>query len=99
MAILFNKFVPQWFGHETLLYSAFKTQEAGQDVWRIPFLICMGWSFLFTVLVMIALSLSGPVVNARAFALDKSMFKLKPSSITLIILILLVLMGLYIRFW
>jgi solute:Na+ symporter, SSS family len=99
MAILFNKFVPQWFGHETLLYTAFKTQEAGQDVWRIPFLICMGWSFLFTVLVMIGLSLSGPAINARAFALDKAMFKLKPSSITLIILILLVLMGLYIRFW
>jgi SSS family solute:Na+ symporter len=59
----------------------------------------MGWSFFFTVLVMGVLSLAGPKVNPNAFALDKEMFRLKPSSIFLIILILLILMGLYLRFW
>jgi solute:Na+ symporter, SSS family len=100
MAIIFNKFAPQWFGHETLLYTAFKTQEvAGQDVWRIPFLVSMGWSFFFTVLVMVGLSLAGPAINPSAFELDKSMFKLKSSSVVLIIFILLILMALYLRFW
>jgi SSS family solute:Na+ symporter len=96
LAIIFGNYAPQWFGHETLLYTAYINDKG---IYEIPFLISMGWSFFFTVIIMVALSLAGPAISANAFALDKSMFKLKPSSITLIVLILLVLMGLYIRFW
>jgi len=96
LAIIFGNYAPQWFGHETLLYTAYINDKG---IYEIPFLISMGWSFFFTVIIMVTLSLAGPSISANAFALDKSMFKLKPSSITLIVLILLVLMGLYIRFW
>ncbi|HLK29395.1 MAG TPA: sodium/solute symporter [Puia sp.] len=103
VAIIFNDFATQWFGHETIFYTAFKTQRLVHgvmtDVWEVPFLISMGWSFFFTALAMIGVSLAGPKVNPKAFALDAEMFKLKPSSVVLIILILLILLGLYVKFW
>ncbi|MBS1669234.1 MAG: sodium/solute symporter [Bacteroidetes bacterium] len=96
MAVVFNEFAASWFGHETLLYTAFINSKG---VYEIPFMVCMGWSFVFTVLVMIAFSLGGPKINKNAFELDAKMFKLSPSNIFLIIIILLVLMGLYVKFW
>jgi len=96
---VFNNYAPAWFGHETFLYTAYPTLENGVQVWRIPFLICMGWAFFFTVLVMVAMSLAGPKVNPKAFMLDKEMFKLSPSTITLIVVILMILSALYIKFW
>jgi len=103
VAVLFNDFATQWFGHETLLYTAFKTQRLIHgvltDVWEVPFLISMGWSFFFTALAMIGVSFAGPKVNPKAFELDASMFKLKPSTTFLIVLILAILTGLYVRFW
>jgi len=96
MAVIFNDFAASWFGHETLLYTAFINSKG---VYEIPFMVCMGWSFFFTVLVMIAFSLAGPKINKNAFELDAKMFKLSPSNIFLIIIILLVLMGLYVKFW
>jgi solute:Na+ symporter, SSS family len=96
MAIIFNNYAPQWFGHETILYTAFINDKG---VYEIPFLISMGWSFFFTVLVMVALSMAGPKVNPKAFALDKEMFKLKPSSIVLIVIAILILSTLYAKFW
>jgi SSS family solute:Na+ symporter len=96
VVLIFNNYAPQWFGHETWLYTAFINDKG---VYEIPFLISMGWSFFFTVVVMIAFSLAGPKINPKAFALDKEMFKLKSSSVVLIILILLILMGLYVKFW
>jgi SSS family solute:Na+ symporter len=90
-------------GHETLLYTAFPTQEevngALTTVWKIPFLICMGLAFLFTMLVMIVISLGGPKVNPKAFELDKAMFKVQPSTLVLIIITLVILMALYVKFW
>ncbi|MBS1933434.1 MAG: sodium/solute symporter, partial [Bacteroidetes bacterium] len=50
MAVLFNDFAPQLFGHETWLYTAFTNSKG---VYEIPFLVSMGWSFFFTVLVMV----------------------------------------------
>lgn len=96
MAVLFNDFAPQLFGHETLLYTAFPN---GNGQYEIPFLICMGWSFVFTVLVMVLVSLGGPKINPKAFELDRNMFKLTPSVRFLIIVALLILMALYVRFW
>ncbi len=99
MAVVFNNYAPAWFGNETLLYTAFPTMENGVQVWRIPFLICMGWAFVFTVIVMVALSLAGPKVNPKAFQLDKQMFKLQPSVLAMIVVMLLILVALYVKFW
>jgi SSS family solute:Na+ symporter len=94
--LIFNNYAPQWFGHETFLYTAYVNDNG---VYEIPFLISMGWSFFFTVVVMVAFSLAGPAINPKAFALDAGMFKLKPSTIAMIVLIILILMGLYVKFW
>jgi SSS family solute:Na+ symporter len=51
------------------------------------------------VLIMVVISLAGPKINTKAFALDTSMFKLKPQTTALVVLILLLLTALYIKFW
>jgi SSS family solute:Na+ symporter len=103
LSVFFNEFAPAMFGKETLLYTAYEyTKVTGgetQTVVEIPFLICMGLSFAFTMIVMVLMSLAGPKVNPKAFVLDKQMFKLQPSTIVLIVLTLLILSALYIRFW
>lgn len=108
LAIFFNSYAVQIFGQETLMYTAFEYQKAvmekgvqvGVDtIVEIPFLINMGWSFFFTVLVMVIISLAGPKVNPKSFVHDKSMLKLKPATIVLIVLTLLILTALYAKFW
>jgi SSS family solute:Na+ symporter len=96
LSVIFNNYAPQWFGNETLLYTAFPN---GKGKYEIPFLICMGWAFFFTVLVMVLMSLAGPKVNPKAFVLDASMFRVKPATMVLIVITLLILSALYVRFW
>jgi SSS family solute:Na+ symporter len=95
-SVFFNQFAVPVFGPETWLYSAFHN-PAG--VYEIPFFISLSWSFLITFIVMILISLRGTVVNAKAIVIDGSMFKLKPSSVILIAVILVFLSAIYIRFW
>ncbi|NLR79735.1 sodium:solute symporter family transporter [Chitinophaga eiseniae] len=95
-SLFFNQVAVKAFGPETMLYSAFHNASG---VYEIPFFISLGWSFLTTVLVMVAISLAGPKVSAKAFALDYEMFKLKPSSVILAVTILLLLSVIYVRFW
>ena len=59
----------------------------------------MGWAFVFTVAMMVVISLFGPKVNPKAFQIDSEMFKVKPSTLALIIVTLVILMALYIKFW
>jgi SSS family solute:Na+ symporter len=103
LAIFFNSFAIGIFGKETLLYTAFEYQKLDNGVVKtlteIPFLINMGWSFFFTMVVMVTISLTGPKVNPNAFELDKSMFKLKPSVIAMIVATVLILVALYAKFW
>ncbi|RFM32852.1 sodium:solute symporter family transporter [Chitinophaga silvisoli] len=96
LSIVFNNYAAEWFGHETWLYTAFLNSKG---VYEIPFQICMGWAFFFTLVVMVAMSLAGPRINPKAFQLDTAMFKLAPSTIVLIVMTLLILSALYIRFW
>lgn len=96
LSVLFNNYAPELFGHETWLYTAFPNGKGG---WEIPFHICMGWAFFFTMLLMIVMSLFGPKVNPKAFELDKSMFKVAPSTLALIVVTLLLVVALYARFW
>ncbi|HEV3221653.1 MAG TPA: sodium/solute symporter [Puia sp.] len=99
--LFFNEFAASVFGNNTWLYTAYPTGTVhnGKEVFEIPFLIAMGLSFFFTVLIMVIISLAGPKVNAKAFMLDKTMFKLSPKIISLIVVILLLLTALYVKFW
>lgn len=96
MSVLFNNYAPALFGHETLLYTAFPNGKGGYE---IPFLICMGLSFMFTIIVMVAISFAGPKVNPKAFDIPRSMFKVDKSTLALIIITLLLLTALYVKFW
>ncbi len=99
LSVLFNEFAPALFGNDTFLYTAYHTIQNGKDVFVIPFHICMGLSFMFTMVVMVAISMAGPKINPKAFELDKTMFKLKPNTIALIVVTLLLIFALYVKFW
>jgi SSS family solute:Na+ symporter len=96
LAVLFNNFAPALFGNDTILYTAYPNGNGGYE---IPFLICMGWAFVFTILMMVAISLVGPRINPKAFVIDSSMFKLQPAATALTVIILLLVTILYVRFW
>lgn len=103
LAIFFNSYAVDIFGKETWLYTAFEYQKmekgAVVTVTEIPFLINMGWSFVITVLTMVGISMAGPKVNPKAFELDRSMFKVTPTVVAMIVVTLLILAALYIKFW
>jgi SSS family solute:Na+ symporter len=96
LSIFFNSYAVAAFGPETLLWTAYKNAAGSYE---IPFLICMGWSFFFTMVLMIGMSLAGPKINPKAFGLDTSMFRVAPSTLALIVVTLLCVAGLYITFW
>jgi len=96
LSVLFNEFAPGLFGNDTLLYTAYPNGKGG---FEIPFHICMGLSFLFTMIAMISVSLAGPKINPKAFELDRSMFKLSPSTTVLIVIMLFIITALYVKFW
>lgn len=103
LSVFFNNYAVGVFGTETWLYTAYTYQKEVngviESVVEIPFLINMGWSFFFTVAIMVILSLRGPKVNPKAFELDKSMFKLSPGVLIMVIATLLILAALYVKFW
>lgn len=96
LSVLFNEYAPMLFGNETLLYTAYPN---GKGAYEIPFHICMGLSFLFTTLVMVAMSFAGPKVNPKAFEIDSEMFKVKPQTTVLIVITVLIIVALYVKFW
>ena len=95
-SVFFNEFAPKLLGNDTFMYTAYPN---GSGAYEIPFHICMGLSFAFTMVIMIAMSFAGPKVNPKAFELDKSMFKVKPATLALIVLTLLIITSLYVKFW
>jgi solute:Na+ symporter, SSS family len=96
LSVLFNEFAPALFGNETLLYTAWPNGKGG---FEIPFHICMGLSFMFTMILMIAVSFAGPKINPKAFDLDTEMFKIKPQTTVMIVITLLIIFALYAKFW
>jgi SSS family solute:Na+ symporter len=96
LSILFNELAPALFGNDTFLYKAYPNGKGG---FEIPFHICMGLSFMFTMIVMVAMSMAGPKINPKAFELDKGMFNLKPQTTAMIVVTLLVIFALYVKFW
>jgi SSS family solute:Na+ symporter len=103
LSVFFNEFAPQVMGHSTFLYTAYPTQAIVNGVtttiWQIPFLICMGLAFLFTMIVMVGISMGGPKINPKAFELDREMFRVKPSTMVLIVITLAIIMAIYVKFW
>ena len=64
LSVFFNEFAPSAvMGHETFLYTAYPNGKGG---FEIPFLICMGLAFMFTIIVMVLLSLAGPKINPKS---------------------------------
>ncbi len=98
LAILFDKFLPGLAGNQTFLYTAYPT---GTGAYEIPFLIQMGWVFFFTSLLIIIVSLLDKKGRAHVHALevDKSMYKVSPGILSMIIIVLGIIGALYIRFW
>jgi solute:Na+ symporter, SSS family len=96
LSVFFNEMAPGILGNDTWMYTAYPNGKGG---FEIPFHICMGLSFAFTMLLMIGMSLAGPKVNPKAFELDKAMFKVQPSTLILIVLTLLIIAALYVKFW
>ena len=96
LSVFFNEMAPGLLGNDTFLYTAYPNGKGG---FEIPFHICMGLSFFFTMAIMIAMSLAGPKVNPKAFELDKSMFKVAPSTMALIVITVLIIAALYVKFW
>ncbi|NBW37619.1 MAG: sodium transporter [Cytophagia bacterium] len=96
LSVFFNNYAPALLGNETILYTAYPDGKGGYE---IPFLINMGWSFFFTMVLMVLISLAGPKVNPKAFELDKAMFKVSPSNVVWITVIIMVVIALYAKFW
>jgi len=98
LAVLFDKFLPGLAGNETLIYTAYPT---GTGAYEIPFLIQMGWVFFFTSLLIIIVSLLDVKGRAlgNALQIDKSMYKVTPGVMAMIIIVLGIIVALYIRFW
>jgi SSS family solute:Na+ symporter len=102
LSIFFNDVAPYLGYSETPLYTVYdsgKVADDGSRILEIPYLICMGWAFAFTVLAMVLISFFGPKDNPNAFEVDASMFKVSPITGMLIAALLMILAGLYIRFW
>lgn len=96
LSVFFNEYAPEVFGNHTFLYTAYPDGNGG---FEIPFLICMGLAFGFTILVMVVMSLFGPKVNPKAFELDTAMFKVSPGILVMIVTTLLIITAIYVKFW
>lgn len=98
LSIVFDKVLPLNGQYDTLLYTAYPDHKG---VYTIPFLVQMGWVFFFTCLVMIVASLLDKNVASRSntMEIDPAMFKVEPRNLILIVMILVLVLALYIRFW
>ncbi|MDF7810608.1 sodium/solute symporter [Hymenobacter sp. YC55] len=96
LSVFFNNYAVGVMGTETILYTAFPNGHGGYE---IPFLICMGLSFAFTVLLMVVVSLAGPAINPGAINLTPGMFKVSTQTMSLIVITLLLITALYAKFW
>ncbi|MGZ5252995.1 MAG: sodium/sugar symporter [Flavitalea sp.] len=98
LAVLFDRFLPSIFGNETLLYTAYPT-PGGR--FEIPFLIQMGWVFFLTSLLIVVVSLLDVKGRQKIHALevDRSMYKIPPKILVMILIVVGIIATLYVRFW
>jgi SSS family solute:Na+ symporter len=98
LAVLFDRFLPGIAGNETWLYTAYPNGKGG---FEIPFLIQMGWVFFFTTLLIIVVSLLDKKGRefVHALQVDTSMYKVSKSHLAMIIIVMLLVISIYVRFW
>lgn len=98
LAVVFDKVLPLNGQYDTWLYTAYADSKG---VYSIPFLVQMGWVFFFTCLIMIVVSLfdKNTASKTHTMVIDKAMFKLEPKNLILIIILLVLILSLYIKFW
>lgn len=98
LSILFDKFLPSMLGNETILYTAYPTSSGN---FEIPYLIQMGWVFVFTTLLIVVISLLDVKGQTHSNDLqeDNAKYQLSKASIAMIVLVLGFVIAMYIRFW
>ena len=98
LSVLFDKFLPNMLGNETILYTAYPTASGS---FEIPYLIQMGWVFFFTTLLIILVSLLDVKGQTHSNDLieDQTKYQLSKASIAMIVIVLGFVMAMYIRFW
>ncbi len=96
LAILFDKILPLTDQYDTLLYTAFKNKDGA---YTIPFLVQMGWVFFFTCLIMVVVSFLTKQSNESTLEVDFKLFKLSPQNTILTVIVLMLTLALYIKFW
>lgn len=98
LAIVFDRVLPLNGQYDTWLYTAYPNSKG---VYTIPFLVQMGWVFFFTCLIMIITSLLDKNIASKSntMEIDTSMFKVEPRNLILIVIILMLVLALYIKFW
>jgi SSS family solute:Na+ symporter len=72
-----------------------------QGRFEIPFLIQMGWVFFFTTILIVVVSLLDSKGRAVVHALqvDKAMYRVSKTHLAMIVIVLLLVVAIYIRFW
>jgi len=98
LSVLFDKFLPNMLGHETILYTAYPTASGS---FEIPYLIQMGWVFFFTTLLIIVISLIDVKGQTHSNDLieDNTKYQFSKASIAMIVIVLGFVLAMYIRFW
>jgi SSS family solute:Na+ symporter len=98
LAVMWDRFLPSMFGNDTLLYTAYPTPDGR---FEIPFLIQMGWVFFLTSLLIITVSLLDVKGRQKVHALevDRSMYKVPPKILIMILIVVGIIATLYVRFW
>jgi solute:Na+ symporter, SSS family len=98
LSIVFDKVLPLNGQYETWLYTAYADAK-GQ--YSIPFLVQMGWVFVFTCIIMMVVSLLDKNLASKTHTMqiDTSMFKLEPRNLVMVVILLVLILALYIKFW
>nr|MBA3706366.1 sodium transporter [Bacteroidota bacterium] len=100
LSIVF-KFLPAWMDLSPLYNFGFAVKSLDSGLFEIPFLDRMGFVFILTFLIMIAVTLidNKNNENNEAIEVHPSMFKVSNSFILWSILLVCILSAIYIVFW
>ena len=98
LSIVFDKFMVGWAGNETILYTAYANGRGG---FEIPYLIQMGWVFVFTFITIVLVSILDKKEHTQEHKLqeDKNQYALSNANIAMVIIVLGLVAAMYIRFW
>lgn len=98
LSIVFDKFMVGWAGNETILYTAYTNGRGG---FEIPYLIQMGWVFVFTFITIVLVSILDKKGHTQEHKLqeDKNQYALSNANIAMVIIVLGLVAAMYIRFW